>query len=236
MIRPVSAGGRVRSIALTFGLAAMSLIVTAPVGAQEPSAVPGSSAVPGQSGVLGSPSASLAPATQALFPEAGFRVALPADWLAIELAPDPDAAQAAFAADHPELADVLATMRLSGPLDTFAVAPPVDGDRFPTTFASFQGMNMGMSADQMQRLGVSGLQQLGVDGEIVAESLEISGTPAYHLGYAWDLPLAGGGTAPVYVDQYALVTPESVLVFSVTDDVAAPDGWRGLAESFALLP
>ena len=229
MTRPVPAGRRGRATTAGLALAAMSLIVDrAGRGAGAVRCARRQSGVPAAS--------SAAPATLALFPAAGFRVALPADWLAIELAPDPDAAEAAFAADHPDLADVLATMRLSGPLDTFAVAPLVDGDPFPATFASFQGMNMGMSAAQLQQLGVSGLQQLGVDGEIVAETLEISDTPAYHLGYAWDLPLPEGGTAPVYVDQYALVTPESVLVFSVTDDVAAPDGWRGLADSFALLP
>jgi hypothetical protein len=172
----------------------------------------------------------------ALFPEAGFRVALPADWLAIELVPDPDAAEAAFAAEHPELADVLATLRLSGPVDTFAVEPLKDGDPFPATFASFQGMNMGMSAQQMLTLGVSGLKQLGVDGDIESAALELAGLPAYHLGYAWDLPRPDGSTTPVHVDQYVLVTDDMVLVFSITDDVAWPDHAAGLADSFALLP
>jgi hypothetical protein len=208
----------------------MSLALGGPVMAQ--TASPESSA--GAVGSGASPSA--APAMLALFPEAGFRVALPADWLAIELVPDPDAAEAAFASAHPELADVLATLRLSGPLDTFAVAPLTDGDPFPATFASFQGMNMGMSAQQMLTLGVSGLKQLGVDGEIESEVMELSGTPAYHLGYAWDLPRPDGSTTPVHVDQYVLVTDDMVLVFSITDDVAWPDHAAGLADSFALLP
>jgi hypothetical protein len=223
-----------RPTRVTAGLAAavalMSLTLSAPVMAQtESPTAPGSgSAAPA--------AASAAPAVLALFPEAGFRVALPADWLAIELAPDPDAAEAAFAAAHPELADALATLRLSGPLDTFAVAPLVDGDPFPATFASFQGMNMGMSAQQMLTLGVSGLKQLGVDGDIEQDVMEISGVPAYHLGYAWDLPRPDGSTTPVHVDQFVLVTDSTVLVFSITDDVALPDHGAAIASSFELLP
>lgn len=216
-----------RTTGLVAACALMSLTLSGPVSAQTAAPSPGSAV---------SPAASGAPSVLALFPEAGFRVALPADWLAIEMAPDPDAAQAAFATNHPELADVLATMRLSGPLDTFAVAPLADGDPFPATFVSFQGMNMGMSADQMRTLGVNGLKQLGVDGEIESEALEISGMPAYHLGYAWDLPRPDGSTTPVHVDQFALVSDSMVLVFSVTDDIPWPDHGAAIASSFQLLP
>lgn len=217
-----------RTISLA-AAALMSLTLTGPVMAQtsSPSAPGAASGAPA--------AASAAPAVLALFPEAGFRVALPADWLAIELAPDPDAAEAAFSAAHPELADALATLRLSGPLDTFAVAPLTEGDPFPATFASFEGMNMGMSAEQMRQLGVSGLRQLGVDGEIESDVMEISGVPAYHLGYAWDLPRPDGSTTPTHVDQYVLVTDSSVLVFSITDDVAWPDHAAGIAASFELI-
>jgi hypothetical protein len=174
------------------------------------------------------PDASVATGPLALFPEAGFLVGLPAEWLTVELVGDADAAER-FAEEHPDLAPYLAAFQGMGPMDTFGVAPIVPGDPFPAAFASFQGMSMGMSAEELLRLTKAGMSQVGVTGEVEEELLTIAGLPGYALGYDWALPMGDGTKAPVHVDQYTIVAPDRVLVFSVTDDAAWPDHGRALA-------
>ncbi len=212
--------------AMTGALTVACLLGVAPVAAQEASASP-----------LVAASPAIAGTSPVLVPSAGFIVSLPDDWLVLELGDDPGTAATQFALAHPELEDLLRDFLAMGPMAMLAFAPITDDDPFPATFTSFQGPNMGMSAQQMLDFTVQGLPQLpGVTGEIDAELLTIGGQPGLAVGYDWELAHTAGGTTPVRVEQFTVVTPGTVWAFSVTDDDADPDAWREMAASFELLP
>jgi hypothetical protein len=104
-------------------------------------------------------------------------------------------------------------------------------------FGLFTGANMGMSAESMLSFTTSMLPQLpGISGEITSEALELSGLPAFRVGYGWELPRSDGSRTPAHVEQYTVLDPSRLWVFSVTDDAPAADAWKPLAESFELLP
>lgn len=84
---------------------------------------------------------------------------------------------------------------------------------------------------------LSALPQLpGVSGEVTSETLELAGLPGFRVSYGWELPRADGTTTPAFVEQFTVIGPSGLWVFSVTDDAPRDGGWRDIAGSFELLP
>jgi hypothetical protein len=203
----------------------LAMVPAGPVAAQSPS--PATDAM-----ATGTPGAT----SLVALPSASFAVSMPLDWVVLEPAGDPVAA-ARFREAHPELAPLVDGLLATGPMAALAFAPAVEGDPIPTAFAAFRGPNMGMDATSMLTLTLNGLERVpDVLGNVTSELIELDGTPALAVGYDWTLRLPDGTALPARVEQFTVITPETVWVFSITDDVAAPDAWRSLADSFRFLP
>jgi hypothetical protein len=223
-----------RSLVRTLGAGAgllLALALAGPVAAADPA----SSAEPTSASPSVAPAA--APLARVLVPSAGFTVELPTDWLVLELGDDAAAAQAAFSDAHPALGSHIARFAAMGPMNVVALPETTPDDPFPPTFTAFKGANLGMGAEQLLRLTLQGLPQVGVTGEVTTELLSVGDVPGYILHYDWSLPGSAGAPAtPVHIDQLTVVTDQSVWAASVTDDAPAPDAWSALLGSFRLVP